>query len=630
MGQGQDKIAKNLLQLEPTAILEFFIIYPNTVDAPDIFFALHGGSNFQKPITWQNVPYLPMPIETEGFEVHANGRIARPKIRISNKDYFMSDALANNKDFKHARVIRKRTFVKYLDDENFDNDNPWNEADSSAELSSDTYIVGQKTAENKLYVEFELNSLLDIDNLNLNNRIVMSNYCSFPYRSYGCNYKGLPVADGENNNLSLSQRSQGAFANGDPSNTFTWKLGFAYVAGDIVATENKKTAPATKTYYVCKAGHTATALNAPWGKNSTVNWVKDECQKTINACKKRFNTDTYNKSVDYAFDINDNYVALTGINEFSNSRFDLFDESSFPQIFGGNFTVAMYIGATNETFGRRVTPYSLFTNVKSGETQPADAVNYYLYGGENGANIVAQQVRVQNTGNNTIQVKYLVPSNTIDITKNYNLVIFECFKPKAAGGYVKATLNDGTPVEITLNSNEVFTFSMPEFSHIRSSGFSMGINNFWGASNITNPYVTRVRFNSLMIWDRVLNDSEKKWLYRSNVEPNSSAESEVLGVPRRVDEITNQFRSITGNLICWHADNIGGYSSSTKDIFLYSDVIQNNGSQRRIKGSNILIDPRGTIKSSFKYTYTTKKEPDYYLPFGGFPATDKFSYGTSF
>ena len=82
MGQGLYKIARNLVDLQPTAIVELFLLYFDTVDKENAFIAFHGGSIFSKGITWQGIEYLPLPVETEGFEITANGELPRPKIKI--------------------------------------------------------------------------------------------------------------------------------------------------------------------------------------------------------------------------------------------------------------------------------------------------------------------------------------------------------------------------------------------------------------------------------------------------------------------------------------------------------------------------------------------------------------------
>jgi lambda family phage minor tail protein L len=295
MGQGQDKIARNLLDLQPTAIVELFLLYFNTVDKETAFIAFHGGAIYNKGITWQGIEYLPIPVETEGFEVHADGTMARPKMRISNKDYFITDLLNNNQDLQFAKVIRKRTFVKYLDDVNFDGGNPWGDADSSAEISNDTYVISQKTTENKVFVEFELTSPLDLENFEVNNRLVMSRYCGWYYRGNGCNYQGPPLQTEDGRNIVMNAESILNWAS--LQSDAEWQTGKFYSSGDPVYLQNKKiiinaspdgTVPSgfAKIWYVCQSGHLSSYDKQP-DLNQTY-WTRDGCTKQLKACRLRF------------------------------------------------------------------------------------------------------------------------------------------------------------------------------------------------------------------------------------------------------------------------------------------------------------------------------------------------------
>ena len=294
MGKGQDKIAISLMDLQPTAIVEFFLLYFNTIDREDSFIAFHGGSNFNQGIVWQGITYLPVPVETEGFEINANGQMPRPKIRISNKDYFMTDMLIRNSDFQYSKVIRKRTFIKYLDDANFDGGNPWGEADASAEISNESYIISQKTAENKNFVEFELTSPLDLDNFELNNRLILSRYCSWVYRGKGCNYQGPPVQSEEGETIIYSIPASAV------DQSFLWSQGTFYKAGDAAYLENKRISVINKStsspeyvkiWFVCKIDHLASDATKP--DDNISYWIKDGCTKKLSACKLRFTSAAY-------------------------------------------------------------------------------------------------------------------------------------------------------------------------------------------------------------------------------------------------------------------------------------------------------------------------------------------------
>jgi lambda family phage minor tail protein L len=286
MGQGQDKVARNLVDLQPTAIVELFLLYFDTIDNETAFIPFHGGSLFANGITWQGIEYLPLPVETEGFEITANGELPRPKIKISNKDYFITDLLNRYQDLQFAKIIRKRTFVKFLDDINFDGGNPWGEADSSAEISNDTYLIGQKTAENKLFVEFELTSPLDLENFEVNNRVILARYCSWYYRGAGCNYDGPPLETEEGEKLIINPQSALNWASISINNE--WKSDVNYQIGEPVFLYNQKSSSSasSKIWYVCKEAHFSTQLLRP--DLSLKYWAKDGCGKKLTNCQKRF------------------------------------------------------------------------------------------------------------------------------------------------------------------------------------------------------------------------------------------------------------------------------------------------------------------------------------------------------
>ena len=306
MGQGQDKIARNLIDLQPTAIVELFVLYFNTIDQPGEFVAFHGGSLFGGDLLWQNTPYSAIPVETEGFEINGNGQMPRPKIRVANKDYFITKLLNDNNDFLHAKLIRKRTFVKFLDDKNFDGGNPWGEADSSAELSNDTFLFSQKTAENKSFVEFELSTPLDLENFDLTNRLVLSRYCPWRYRGAGCNYIGPPIETEDLQPITIDDNYITKWTTSQQHETIEeWAIGTDYPSGAPTYIVNKEikinnTIPGVvsstvntdlfyKDWYVSRVNHKSTLANKPYGTNSF--WLKDGCSKKLSACRKRFIND---------------------------------------------------------------------------------------------------------------------------------------------------------------------------------------------------------------------------------------------------------------------------------------------------------------------------------------------------
>ena len=191
------KINAELFSLEPTALLEFFVIYFDYINTPDDKLYIHGGTNgINGSIYWQGVEYLPFPIQSSGFESKGDGSLPRPKLAVSNQDFFISNLIRRYNNLVGAKIVRKRTFAKFLDNQNFsDSKNPYGSADAAAGLEDQVFYILRRASENRAIVEFELASPLEIDDVTFPKRSVIARYCGFHYRGNGCKYMGPPVAD---------------------------------------------------------------------------------------------------------------------------------------------------------------------------------------------------------------------------------------------------------------------------------------------------------------------------------------------------------------------------------------------------------------------------------------------------
>ena len=301
--EGKNKVARSLLDLQPTAILEIFRIYPDRVNQPNLFMGFHGGAIYSESIVWQGYKYLPLSIESEGFDILGDGKLARPKIRVANQNNIITQFLQIYKDFKNAKIVRKRVSVKFIDDVNFEGGNPFGEADPNAELTNETWLMGRKTQESKLFVEFELTSPLDIDNFSVNSRNIISKFCYWQYRGEGCRYAGLPIEDSDGNpfedidgvavvpKYNAPADSPVWFFNDQSA---IWNASKKYERGDIVVTESPTLflpsqnangiGTPLKTVFVCVSGGHSGEL--PEGNPSY--WRKDGCSKRLSACQKHF------------------------------------------------------------------------------------------------------------------------------------------------------------------------------------------------------------------------------------------------------------------------------------------------------------------------------------------------------
>lgn len=225
-------------------------------------------------------------------------------------------------DIVGAKFSRIKTFLKYLDGANFSgNINPYNPNTGlyEIELPRDIYYIDRKTVENKNIIEYQLNTILDVENLTLPARTLYAQKCPFQYRGEGCLYEynsrltylhsgiyantvnssiniyGLqtapPVAT-ENDQLFIGEifatGSLGTATNtaifritGGLGNSGLWKETSQYVSGDFVFLQNR----GLKYYYVCINNHTADIFNAPPNVNY---WTSDSCSKSISSCRLRW------------------------------------------------------------------------------------------------------------------------------------------------------------------------------------------------------------------------------------------------------------------------------------------------------------------------------------------------------
>jgi len=276
------KVSKDLLDLEPAAVLEFYKIFYDTANEPDSFFPFHPCSNgLQGKIVLNSVAYVPLAVEVEDFETNIFNRISRPKIRISNEGTMISQILRRKNDFKFAKLERTKISVKYIDDVNFEGGvNPYGVADPYAAISTDSYVISQKLQENKSLVEFELTAPFDLENFTIPGRLVVGRYCYWQYRGLGCNYFGAPVCKEDNTPFTFVPTGTFNFQ----STVNEWKYGGTYHAGMIAYVSSPK--DPYRTFYVCTHTHIASENNMPGLDNAP--WEKDGCSKSIESCKKRF------------------------------------------------------------------------------------------------------------------------------------------------------------------------------------------------------------------------------------------------------------------------------------------------------------------------------------------------------
>lgn len=297
------EIGKSLLELEQSSIIELYELYYDIALEP---FRFHSGTNnLSRDIIWNGNPYYATAIEVEGFEANVFGRLPRPKVTVSNTDFIISSVLRDYADFRNAKFVRIKLFLKHLDDDNFDDStNPFGHADPLSFISREKYLISQKIIENKQLIQFELITPFDLQSLETATRAIYGRYCYWQYRGMGCNYQGDLVCLENDSDFATSPQkhlrdSNGTFIEGktyqEVINYYRWLDNKEYLEGDIVNVPNidfngLKDPPYT--WFVCIYGHISSRFNFP--NLSPKFWQKEGCSKTLEACKKRFKNPTYN------------------------------------------------------------------------------------------------------------------------------------------------------------------------------------------------------------------------------------------------------------------------------------------------------------------------------------------------
>ncbi|MDC9598910.1 phage minor tail protein L [Xenorhabdus anantnagensis] len=152
-----------------------------------------------KSIWWQGVEYKPWPVEIQGLEIHSDGRVASPSLRISNIDSTISALCLAYQNMTQARVTIRMTFAHYLDARNFPEGNP--EADPTQE-KIDVFYIDSKTHEDNTEIHFALSSPADLQGIQIPTRQIHS-LCTWCmrglYRKSPCNYTGTRYFDEDGN-----------------------------------------------------------------------------------------------------------------------------------------------------------------------------------------------------------------------------------------------------------------------------------------------------------------------------------------------------------------------------------------------------------------------------------------------
>jgi len=197
-------------KLDNYVVLDLFEL---ELESSEGYLRFHGSKNFSKNIIFQNQEYVFIPCELSNLQSSSDGKQAKPTLKIANINNYISYVLKDRNNLIGKDFIRKKILAKDLDISNFDDGiNPFGTSSFRTYIAYDKFLINLKKSENKEFVELELATKIDIQNINLPTRKVTNDTCSWGYRCFGCNYGntadylGPSITDGLLN-LSLGLRS---------------------------------------------------------------------------------------------------------------------------------------------------------------------------------------------------------------------------------------------------------------------------------------------------------------------------------------------------------------------------------------------------------------------------------------
>ena len=130
-----------------------------------------------------DVSYSATQMSVSGFEISGSNKLPQPKVTFSNMDAVFTDLNHAFDDLVGFRLIRIRTYAKFLLSVDGVRSSSGNRA---AHFQPDIWMFNRKMEENNQYCVYELGSVFDVEGIRYPRRRMYSNYCPFVYQGPDC------------------------------------------------------------------------------------------------------------------------------------------------------------------------------------------------------------------------------------------------------------------------------------------------------------------------------------------------------------------------------------------------------------------------------------------------------------
>lgn len=196
-----------LQKINPSSIIELFELeISEALHGADFTYRFHAGINDvgsgAQNIIWDGNTYTKLPIQAEGFDFNAeSSSLPRPTLTVANLLGGITAILLDvntttaGNDLTGAKLTRIRTLARYIDNDNFDGDNPFGTPDATQKFNDDVYYVARKVSESRDVVQFELAAAFDLAGVRAPKRQCSANLCPWIYKGSECGYSGTDYFD---------------------------------------------------------------------------------------------------------------------------------------------------------------------------------------------------------------------------------------------------------------------------------------------------------------------------------------------------------------------------------------------------------------------------------------------------
>jgi len=257
--------------------------------------------------------YISLPISIDGIESSSAGAQNRPTLSIANipvlarsltnnsdgtsdeetlKTLLEDNGIYSNQDLLNTKVTYRRTLFKHTYTQT---DVAGWTTTTPTEFPKASYIIDRIADESPIIVGFELASPIDIEGVQLPQRVVIGRYCPWRYQGYELGYDGGCTWALDSNGIFFDVNDDVITRNISSINTFNSGSTYTLNANDnppirVKTTDNDH----TQIWRLLR--------NAPAGKTPSQNsyyWYREDvCGKLINSCKIRFQGNTSDSDLD--------------------------------------------------------------------------------------------------------------------------------------------------------------------------------------------------------------------------------------------------------------------------------------------------------------------------------------------